>query len=92
MKYVCLDVMFKGEKKRRNNMKQKELNEIVQLHKMWLNDEEGGMRAILSRADLRHVDLRRANLGDTNLWANLKNNLRDNLWTNLDANLRQNFS
>ena len=63
-------------------MEQKELDEILQLHKMWLNGEEG-----------KCVDLRGANLQDANLWgANLRSaNLQDaNLRSaNLqDANLR----
>ena len=49
-------------------MEQKELDEILQLHKMWLNDEEGG-----KCADLRDADLRGANLQDANLrGANLR--------------------
>lgn len=49
-------------------MEQKELDEILQLHKMWLNDEEGG-----KCANLRGADLWGANLRDANLWgANLR--------------------
>ena len=69
-------------------MEQKELNEILHLHKMWLNDEEGGecadlWDANLLDADLRDADLRGANLRVANLrGANLRGaDLRD-------ANLR----
>ena len=54
-------------------MEQKELDEILQLHKMWLNDEEGGKCADLRGADLRGADLREANLREADLWrANLQ--------------------
>ena len=43
-------------------MKQTELNEVLRLHKMWLNNEEGGKRAYLSNADLSNADLSSANL------------------------------
>jgi hypothetical protein len=33
-------------------MKSEELNEKIRLHKMWIKDEAGGERAVLSRADL----------------------------------------
>lgn len=33
-------------------MNQDQLNEILAKHKAWLNDEPGGERANLSRADL----------------------------------------
>ena len=48
-------------------MKQKELDEILRLHKMWLNGEEGGKRADLWDADLRGANLRGANL-DHSCW------------------------
>ena len=48
-------------------MEQKELNEILQLHKMWLNDEEGGKCANLRDADLRDADLRIAVLRGADL-------------------------
>ena len=48
-------------------MKQKELDEILRLHKMWLNGEEGGKRADLQDADLWGADLRCANL-DHSCW------------------------
>ena len=64
-------------------MEQKELNEILQLHKMWLNDEEGGKCANLRGADLRGADLLDADLRGANLrGANLRG---ADLW---DANLR----
>ena len=40
----------------------KELKKVLDLHKKWLNDEEGGIRA-----DLRDTDLRRTNLSYANL-------------------------
>ena len=44
-----------------------ELNEIISNHKLWLMDESNGIRA-----DLRHVDLKYANLyGDDLRYANL---------------------
>ena len=48
-------------------MTQKELKMILDKHKKWLNDEEGGERAdlrgaVLFRADLRGADLRGADL------------------------------
>jgi hypothetical protein len=59
------------------------LKEILRLHKMWANSEDGGVKANLSDAnlrwanlrgaDLRGADLRGANLSDANLrWANLR--------------------
>ena len=38
-------------------MEKKKLDEILRLHKMWLNGEEEGKRANLQGADLRGVDL-----------------------------------
>lgn len=43
-----------------------ELAEVLRLHRLWLNNEEGG-----SRANLRDADLRGANLYDANLRASL---------------------
>ena len=44
-------------------MNQNELNEVLKLHKLWLNsDGEEGKRADLSSADLRGADLRNADL------------------------------
>ena len=48
-------------------MTQEELAKILELHKKWLNDEEGGERANLSGADLRWANLSGANLR----WADL---------------------
>ena len=46
---------------------QKELNEILKLHKMWLKKEEGGKRANLSEADLFGANLFGANLSEADL-------------------------
>ena len=55
-------------------MKQKKLNDILKLHQMWLNNENKGKRADLSKADLSIADLSRANLSYANLSrANLYN-------------------
>lgn len=43
-------------------MTQEELNMILDKHRKWLNDEEGGERADLREANLRGADLREANL------------------------------
>lgn len=58
-------------------MNANELKNILKLHKKWLNNEEGGLKADLreadlsgadlSGADLRRADLRRANLRGVNL-------------------------
>jgi len=63
-------------------MTQSELNEILEKHRKWLNDEEGGERANLRRANLSEADLSGANLSGANLRrANLR---RANLsWANL---------
>ena len=59
-------------------MTTKELQEILDKHKKWLNDEDGGERADLSGANLRSADLsgadlRRADLSGANLsGANLR--------------------
>lgn len=54
-----------------------DIQEVLELHKKWLNNEKGGERANLSdanlsgadlrRADLRRAGLRRANLINANL-------------------------
>ena len=44
-----------------------DLKQILELHKKWLNDEDGGKRADLSDADLRCADLRGADLRDADL-------------------------
>lgn len=54
-------------------MTKEQLNEILEKHKKWLNDEPGGERADLFRAnlcgaDLRGADLRGADLHGANLF------------------------
>ncbi len=44
-----------------------EIKQVLDLHKKWLNNEQGGEKANLSEADLRGADLREANLR----WADL---------------------
>ena len=64
-----------------------ELEKVLELHKLWLNDERVGKRADLSYTDLKGVDLSDINLSHANLsHANLSHaNLR---YVNLkDANL-----
>ena len=48
-------------------MTQKELKIILDRHRKWLNDEEGGERANLYRADLREANLCGADLREANL-------------------------
>ena len=48
-------------------MDQKELDKILELHKMWLNGDENGKCADLRGADLRGANLRGANLRGANL-------------------------
>ena len=48
-------------------MTQIELDKILELHKKWLNDEEGGERADLSSANLRGANLRSADLSGANI-------------------------
>ena len=59
-------------------MDQKELDKILELHKMWLWGDANGKRADLYGADLRGANLRDANLRDADLrGANLRGaNLR----------------
>ena len=58
-------------------MTQEELNNVLELHKKWLNGEKGGVRADLSDADLSVAYLSGADLRDADLryadlrWANL---------------------
>ena len=58
-------------------MTPEKLAEILAAHKLWINDEKGGVKADLSGADLSEADLRWANLSGANLsganlrWANL---------------------
>ena len=42
-----------------------DLKQILELHKKWLNDGDGGKRADLRSADLRDADLSGANLWNT---------------------------
>ena len=54
-------------------MKQEELNEILNLHKKWLNSEVGGKRANLKGADLEGANLYGADLNGADLeGANLR--------------------
>jgi uncharacterized protein YjbI with pentapeptide repeats len=48
-------------------MTKEELEVILDKHKKWLNNEEGGERANLRLADLREADLRGANIERANL-------------------------
>ena len=48
-------------------MEQAKLKEILEKHKKWLCDEEGGENADLSGADLSGADMSGANLSDANL-------------------------
>ena len=48
-------------------MTQDEIKLILDKHKKWLNDEEGGERANLRGADLRYADLRDTDLRGANL-------------------------
>lgn len=48
-------------------MTQEELNRILELHRKWFYDEEGGVRADLHGADLQDANLYGANLQDANL-------------------------
>ena len=70
-------------------MTKSELNEILEKHRKWLNDEEGGEKATLSGADLRRANLRQANLSWADLsWADLSG--ADLSWADLRrADLRQ---
>jgi len=43
-------------------MKKEELQEVLRLHKLWLNDDINGVKADLSGADLYGADLSGANL------------------------------
>jgi uncharacterized protein YjbI with pentapeptide repeats len=48
-------------------METKQLQDVLEKHKHWLDGEEGGIRANLRRADLRGADLQRANLQGADL-------------------------
>ena len=53
-------------------MEQEKLKEILELHRKWLYNEAGGVRANLRSANLRYADLRSADLSSANLrYANL---------------------
>jgi hypothetical protein len=65
-------------------MEQEKLNKIIELHKKWLDKEDGGKNADLRDANLYSANLRNANLRGANLrnanlrGADLRNaNLRD---------------
>ena len=45
----------------------KELKKVLELHKKWLNGEQGGIRADLSNTDLRNVDLSNTDLRNVDL-------------------------
>ena len=49
-------------------MTKEQLNEVLEKHKKWLNDEPGGERANLWRANLWRADLQGADLQGANLW------------------------
>ena len=65
-------------------MTKEELKNVLDLHRKWLNDEDGGVRADLRGANLWGANLRGANLRGANLWG-------ANLWgADLrEANLRE---
>lgn len=48
-------------------MTREELNKVLELHKKWLNNEEGGLRANLRCANLRCANLKCANLSGADL-------------------------
>ena len=48
-------------------MTSEEIKKVLDLHKKWLNDEEGGKRANLRGADLSGANLRWADLREANL-------------------------
>ena len=48
-------------------MTQEELNKVLEKHKKWLNDEEGGEKADLSNANLYEANLNGANLNGADL-------------------------
>ena len=48
-------------------MDNEKLKEILERHRKWLNDEDGGERADLREANLRGATLRGANLCEANL-------------------------
>ena len=48
-------------------MTSEEIKKVLDLHKKWLNNEQGGERANLREADLRRANLRWADLRAANL-------------------------
>ena len=48
-------------------MTSEEIKDVLDLHKKWLNNEQGGERADLRGADLSGADLREADLSGANL-------------------------
>lgn len=48
-------------------MTQEELDEVIRKHKLWLNGEEGGERAILVDRDLSGLDMSGADLRDAHM-------------------------
>lgn len=66
-----------------------ELHEIIRKHNLWLQGEDGGERANLSRAILREADLSEANLSEADLsrailrWADLSGAILR--WANLSG-------
>lgn len=48
--------------RKNKTMTKNELTEILKLHEMWLNEEEGGAQAKFEDLDLRGLDFRGANL------------------------------
>jgi hypothetical protein len=56
------------KKEKGSKMAHEEIDKILANHKKWLNNEEGGIRANLSNANLEEINLKNANL----MWANLE--------------------
>ena len=48
-------------------MTSEEIKQVLELHKKWLNNEQGGERADLRRADLSEADLSGADLSEAGL-------------------------
>ena len=48
-------------------MTQEELNEVLRLHKLWLNHKKGGKKANLCNKNLSHLSLDRASLNGASL-------------------------
>ena len=60
---ICTDKFFNES----NNMNKVELKEVLKLHKMWLDGEEGGVCADLSGEDLGNANLSGVDLSGANL-------------------------